>query len=342
MNRKVLATGAAGVLAALGIYRFATRKQQNGSPPDDSWTTADMPDLTGKVAIVTGANSGIGYDTAVALAAKRAAVIMASRNLQKGRAALEQLKSEVPDADVELIQLDLASLESVRSFAEAFKAKYDRLDLLINNAGIMMVPYGLTEDRFELQFGTNHLGHFALTGLLLDTILATTGARVVNVSSGGHRFGTMDFDDLMFKGGSGYSGGAAYGRSKLANLLFTYELQRRFEAVGADAEALAAHPGGSNTNLGNHLLEGWYIKPFAPYLLNIITQSSAMGALPTIRAAVDPDARGGQYYGPAGFMEQRGYPVLVQSNAKSHDRADAEKLWQVSEELTGVKFDALD
>jgi NAD(P)-dependent dehydrogenase (short-subunit alcohol dehydrogenase family) len=235
------------------------------------------------------------------------------------------------------MQLDLASLESVRFFAEAFKAKYEHLDLLVNNAGIMMVPYGLTKDGFELQLGTNHLGHFALTGLLLDTILATPGARVVNVSSGGHRFGTMDFNDLMFEGGNGYSGRAAYGRSKLANLLFTYELQRRFEAAGANAEAFAAHPGGSNTNLGNHLLEGWYIKPFAPYLLNVITQSSAMGALPTIRAAVDPNARGGQYYGPDGFMEQRGYPVIVQSNAKSHNLADAKKLWQVSEELTGVK-----
>ncbi len=342
MNKKKLVGGAASILAALGIYRFVSNRQDNGTAPDGRWTTEDMPDLTGKVAIVTGANSGIGYDTAVAFAEKGATVIMACRNLEKGQAALDQLKAEVPGADVELMQLDLASLDSVRAFAEAFEAQYDRLDLLINNAGIMMVPYGVTEDSFERQFGTNHLGHFALTGLLMDTLLATPGARVVNVSSAGHRMGSMDFDDLMFEDGKGYSGRNAYGRSKLANLLFTYELQRRFEAAGADAEALAAHPGGSNTNLGNHLVEGWYIKPFAPLLMRVVTQSSAMGALPTIRAALDPDAQGGQYYGPGGFMEQRGYPVVVQSNDASHNTADAQSLWQVSKELTGVDFGPLD
>lgn len=342
MNRKALIGGAVSILAALGIYRVVSNRRDSEAVPDGSWTTDDMPDLSGKVAIVTGANSGIGYDTAVAFAEKGATVIMACRSLEKGQAALEQLKGEVPNADVVLMQLDLASLDSVHAFAEAFEATYDRLDLLINNAGIMMVPYGVTEDGFERQFGTNHLGHFALTGLLIDTILATPGARVVNVSSTGHRFGTMDFDNLMFAGGEGYSGRAAYGRSKLANILFTNELQRRFEAIGADAEALAAHPGVSNTNLVDHLAEGWYIKPFAPLLMNGITQSSAMGALPTIRAAVDQNARGGQYYGPDGFMEQRGYPVIVQSNDKSHDLADARQLWDVSEVLTGVKFDALD
>jgi NAD(P)-dependent dehydrogenase (short-subunit alcohol dehydrogenase family) len=303
-----------------------------------NWTTNNIPELSGRVAIVTGANSGIGWDTAVALADKGASVIMASRNLEKGQAALERLKVEVPDADVELMHLDLASLESIRAFAEAFGAKYDRLDLLINNAGIMMVPYGLTEDGLELQFGTNHLGHFALTGLLMDTILATPGARIVNVSSSGHRFGEMDFDDLMFEGGNGYSGRLAYGRSKLANLLFTYELQRRFEAIDADAEALAAHPGGSNTNLGNHLFQSWYMRPLASFMLNVVAQSSAMGALPTIRAAVDPSARGGQYYGPDGPREWRGYPVVVQSSTASHDRADARRLWEVSEELTDVTY----
>ena len=197
-----------------------------------NWTINDIPDMSGKVTIVTGANSGIGWDTAVSFAKKGTTVIMACRSLEKGQAALEQLKAEVPSADVELMQLDLASLDSVRSFAEAFQARYDRLDLLINNAGIMMVPYGKTEDGFEKQLGTNHLGHFALTGLLIDTILATPGARVVNVSSAGHRMGSMAFDDLMFEDGEGYSGRSAYGRSKLANLLFTYELQRRFEAAG--------------------------------------------------------------------------------------------------------------
>jgi NAD(P)-dependent dehydrogenase (short-subunit alcohol dehydrogenase family) len=307
----------------------------------ENWTTENIPDLTGKVAIVTGANSGIGYETAVAFAEKGATVIMACRNLEKSQAALDQLRAEVPGADVELMRLDLASLASVRQFVDEFQEKYERLDLLINNAGIMMVPYGTTEDGFERQFGTNHLGHFALTGLLLDTILATPGARVVNVSSTGHRFGRMDFDDLMYEDGNGYSSNGAYGRSKLANLLFTYELQRRFEAVGAEAMATAAHPGGTNTNLQDEIGERWYVKPFVP-LMRMVMQSADMGALPTIRAAVDPDAEGGNYYGPGGFMEQRGYPVLVQSSGASHNLADAQRLWQVSEELTGVSFSALD
>jgi NAD(P)-dependent dehydrogenase (short-subunit alcohol dehydrogenase family) len=307
----------------------------------ENWTTENIPDLNGKVAIVTGANSGIGYYTAVAFAEKGATVILACRNLEKSQAALDQLKAEVPGADVELMQLDLASLDTVRRFAEAFQAKYDRLDLLVNNAGIMMVPYGKTEDGFERQFGTNHLGHFALTGLLLDRILATPGARVVNVSSTGHRIGRMDFDDLMYEHGVGYSSSSAYGRSKLANLLFTYELQRRFEAAGADAMATAAHPGGANTNLQDEIGERWYVRPFVP-LMRLMMQSANMGALPTIRAAVDPDAEGGQYYGPGGIMEQRGYPVLVQSSGASHNHADAQRLWKVSEELTGVSFGALD
>ena len=305
--------------------------------PNNKWTTANIPDLSGKVAIVTGANSGIGWDTAVALAEKGATVIMACRNLVKSQAALDALKARVPNADVELMQLDLASQESVRQFADEFKAKYDRLDLLINNAGIMMVPYARTVDGFESQFGTNHLGHFALTGLLLDRILATPGTRVVNVSSGAHRMGSMNFDNLMYANGEGYSSSRAYGQSKLANLLFTYELQRRFEATGVDAEALAAHPGGSNTNLQDEISERWYIKPLLPFM-RMMMQDSAMGALPTIRASVDPNARGGQYYGPDGFMEQRGYPVVVQSNAASHNEADARRLWQVSEQLTGIHY----
>jgi NAD(P)-dependent dehydrogenase (short-subunit alcohol dehydrogenase family) len=304
---------------------------------NNNWTTNNIPDLTGKVAIITGANTGIGWDTAVALAEKSTTVIMACRNLIKSQTALDTLKARVHNADVELMQLDLASQASVRQFADAVKAKYDRLDLLINNAGIMMVPYARTVDDFESQFGTNHLGHFALTGLLLDRILATPGARVVNVSSGAHTLGNMDFDNLMYEGGEGYSGSRAYGRSKLANLLFTYELQRRFEAAGVDAKALAAHPGGSNTNLQDEISERWYIKPLLPFM-RMMMQDSAMGALPTLRAAVDPNARGSQYYGPDGFMEQRGYPVVVQSNAASHNEADARRLWQVSEQLTGIHY----
>ncbi len=335
MNKKILG-GVAAALAGIGIFRYvSSRKEKKGT--NKMWTTANIPDQIGKVAIVTGANSGIGWDTAVALADKRATVIMACRNLVKSRAALDALKARAPNADVELMHLDLANQQSVRQFTDAFKAKYDRLDLLINNAGIMMVPYARTADDFESQFGTNHLGHFALTGLLLDRILSTPGARVVNVSSGTHLLGSMDFDDLMYEGGQGYSGARAYGRSKLANLLFTYELQRCFEIAGADAEALAAHPGGSNTNLQDEVSERWYMKPFLP-LMRLMMQESAMGALPSLRAATDPNARGGQYYGPDGFLEQRGYPVVVESNAASHNEADARRLWQVSEQLTGIDY----
>lgn len=306
-----------------------------------NWTTANIPDLTGKVMIVTGANIGLGFETAKEFARKGAQTVMACRNMDKAQTARESILSEIPQAQAEIMQLDLSSLASVHQFADAFKAKYERLDVLANNAGIMMTPYGSTKDGFEQQFGTNHLGHFALTGLLLDTLLATPGARVVNVSSSGHRMGVMDFDDLMFAGGKGYTGRSGYGRSKLANILFTYELQRRFEAAGVDAMALAAHPGGSNTNLDQYLRDKWYFNLARP-LAGVVMQSAAMGALPTIRAAVDPNARGGEYYGPGGMMEMRGYPVLVRSNDASHNLADARQLWQVSEALTGVTFPQLD
>ena len=335
MNRKILVRGALLVLAGFGLYKFVSSKQKNDR--DAVWTTADMPDLTGKVIVVTGANSGIGFEAAKAFARKGAQVVLACRNLEKGQAALAAIQAEVPDAQAEIMLLDLASLASVQQFANALQAEHDRLDVLVNNAGIMMVPYGATEDGFERQLGTNHLGHFALTGLLIDLLLNTPGSRVVNVSSGGHRMGNMDFANLNYEGGNGYSPQRAYGRSKLANLLFTYELQRRFQASGADALAAAAHPGASNTNLGTHLYDLWYFKPFVP-LLDRLIQNAAMGALPTIRAAVDPGVQGGDYYGPNGFMEQGGYPVQVQSNAASHDRADARQLWQVSEEMTGTHY----
>jgi NAD(P)-dependent dehydrogenase (short-subunit alcohol dehydrogenase family) len=208
---------------------------------------------------------------------------------------------------------------------------------LVNNAGIMWVEYGKTVDGFERHFGTNHLGHFALTGLLMSLLANTPGARVVNVSSTGHRSGTMDFDNLMFEGGNGYGRHRAYGRSKLANLLFTYELQRRFEAHGVDAMATAAHPGASNTNLARYVQDLWYMRLLWP-LLERMTQSAAMGALPTIRAAVDPTSKGGNFYGPGGSREMTGYPVIVQSSEASHREADARRLWQVSEQLTGIHY----
>jgi NAD(P)-dependent dehydrogenase (short-subunit alcohol dehydrogenase family) len=302
-----------------------------------NWTTNNIPDLTGKVIIVTGANCGIGYEAAKEFTRKGAQTILACRDMNKAQTALTHIQQEIPKARAEIMQLDLATLRLVRKFLEDFKARYQQLDLLVNNAGIMWAPYGKTEDDFESQFGTNHLGHFALTGLLIDLLSKTPGARVVNVSSVGHRSGVMDFTNLMFENGEDYSRHGAYGRSKLANLLFTYELQRRFEANNIDAIATAAHPGTANTNLTRHVEGQLWFRLFRP-LATVMVQSAAMGALPTLRAAVDPNTRGGEYYGPGGFMEQRGYPVLVQSSEASHNRADAERLWRVSEELTGVYY----
>jgi NAD(P)-dependent dehydrogenase (short-subunit alcohol dehydrogenase family) len=337
MNKKVLIGGAAVLLAGVGIYKYLNAQKE----PREIWTTADMPDLTGKVIIVTGANSGIGYEAAKEFTRKGAQTIMACRSMEKAEAALAVIRSEIPDAPAEIMHLDLASQASIRRFAEEFKVKYDQLDVLVNNAGIMWAPYSLTEDGYESHFGTNHLGHFALTGLLIDLLLNSPGSRVVNVSSTGHRTGNIDFDNLMYEGGKGYQRQRVYGRSKLANLLFTYELQRRYEAIGADAMATAAHPGGSNTNLGYDVRDRWYAKAFNP-LINRMIQGADMGALPTIRAAVDPLAKGGDYYGPNGLFEQGGYPIVVQSSKASHNLDDAQKLWQVSEELTGVTFDPLD
>jgi NAD(P)-dependent dehydrogenase (short-subunit alcohol dehydrogenase family) len=340
MNKKILIGGSVAVIGGIGAYKYVSRRRSGHDDLAEKWTTADMPDLTGKVIIVTGANTGIGYETAKEFARKGAQTILACRNLDKAQAALDLIQVEIPDAPAEIMLLDLASQASVRRFADEFKTKHDRLDVLVNNAGIMWAPYSLTEDGFESHFATNHLGHFALTGLLIDLLLETPGSRVVNVSSTGHRTGNMDFEDLMYEGGKGYRRQRVYGRSKLANLLFTYELQRRFEAIGSEAISTAAHPGGTNTDLGRHIADRWYMRLSEP-LLEWMTQGADMGALPTLRAAVDPQAKGGDYYGPDGFMEQGGYPVLVRSSKASHNMADAQKLWQVSEELTGVTFEAL-
>jgi NAD(P)-dependent dehydrogenase (short-subunit alcohol dehydrogenase family) len=258
--------------------------------------------------------------------------------LDKAEVARTTILGEIADGQVDTMRLDLADLSSVNEFAQAFLTKYDRLDVLVNNAGIMWVPYAKTKDGFESQFGTNHLGHFALTGLLLERLVATPRSRVVNVSSNGHRSGEMDFDNLMFEGGEGYGRHAAYGRTKLANLLFTYELQRKLDAIGSESMALAAHPGISDTDLDRYIREFWYVRMLRP-LFSFMVQSAAMGALPTIRAATDPDAKGGEYYGPDGFMERGGYPVVVESSEDSHSEGDAEKLWNISEELTGVHYD---
>jgi NAD(P)-dependent dehydrogenase (short-subunit alcohol dehydrogenase family) len=303
--------------------------------PNGKWSEADVPNQSGRIAIVTGANTGIGYHTAAVLAQCGAHVVLAVRNLEKGNAALARIVAAQPQADVTLAELDLSSLDSVRAAAGTLRANYPRIDLLINNAGVMWTPKQVTADGFEMQFGTNHLGHFALTGLLLDHMLGVRDSRVVTVSSMGHRFrAAIHFDDLQWE--RRYDRIAAYGQSKLANLLFTYELQRRLAAAQKNTIAVAAHPGGSNTELARHLPA--VFKPAVAVLGPVLFQSPAMGALPTLRAATDPAVEGGQYYGPDGIGEQRGHPKLVQSSAQSHDEELQRRLWAVSEELTGVTF----
>ncbi len=294
------------------------------------WTEKDIPDQTGRVAIVTGANSGIGWETARALAQKGAAVIMACRSLQKADTAADQIKKLNPLGKVAAMPLDLADLDSVRAFADAFRANYPRLDLLVNNAGIMFAPYGKTAQGFEQHFGINHFGHFALTGLLFDILNRTPNARIVTVSSNIHRIGTIDFDNLNWD--HGYNPQQAYGRSKLANLLFTYELQRRLTAARKHTLSVAAHPGSTSTNLTRYSGAG------VQFVGRMISQRSEIGALPTLYAATAPGVRGGEYFGPEGFMEMGGYPKKVESNNLSHDEVAARRLWQVSEELTHVTY----
>jgi NAD(P)-dependent dehydrogenase (short-subunit alcohol dehydrogenase family) len=310
----------------------------NSTAQTRKWSEADVPDQTGRVVIVTGSNTGIGYQTAAVLAYRGARVVFAVRNPEKGNAALARIVASSPPADVTLQELDLSSLDSVRTAAAALRSDYPRIDLLINNAGVMWTPKQVTRDGFEMQFGTNHLGHFALTGLLLDHLLPIKGSRVVTVSSLGHRLrASIHFDDLQWE--RRYDRIAAYGQSKLANLLFTYELQRRLSARPGAAKstiAVAAHPGGTNTELTRNLPR--ILKPAANVLGPVLFQSPTMGALPTLRAATDPVVQGGQYYGPDGLGEQRGHPKIVHSSAQSHDEDLQRRLWTVSEELTGVSF----
>ncbi len=293
------------------------------------WTTTNIPDLSGKLAIVTGANSGLGYETALALAAKGAEVVMACRNQAKGKGALESIEAAVPEAKLVVMELDLGSLASINIFSQKIHEKYAQIDLLINNAGVMVPPFGKTEDGFELQIGVNHLGHFKLTALLLDLLLKTPNARIVNVSSQAHSTGKINFDDLNSE--KSYNAWLAYSQSKIANLYFTYELQRKLTAVGASTICVAAHPGYAATNLqGNSGFFEWANSFFA--------QSAAMGALPTLYAATSREVRGADYIGPHAWGGWRGYPVKVKSNKRSYDEAIAARLWEVSENLTNTRF----
>ena len=298
------------------------------------WTAADIPDQSGRVAVVTGANSGLGFSTARELARAGARVVLASRSAEKGRDAASRIVSAVPGADVSAAILDLADLDSVRAFAPTAP---DRLDLLINNAGVMAAPRRLTKDGFESQFGTNHLGHFALTGLLLGRLLAAPAPRVVTVSSTMHRGGKIDFDDLQ--GERKYSRWGAYSQSKLANLMFCFELQRRAVAADTALLSVAAHPGYASTNLQAAGTDRFYERWFMAVGNRLLAQSADLGALPTLYAATVPDLPGGTYVGPGGRSEQRGYPKVVTAAGKAYDEAAWLRLWEVSEELTGVHYE---
>ena len=303
---------------------------------DSPWTEDSVPAQTGRTAVVTGANSGIGFETARVLAARGASVVLAVRNLDKGKEAAARIDAVTPGADVSVQSLDLGSLDSVRAAAEELRAGHDTIDLLVNNAGVMSpARRSTTADGYELQLGTNHLGHFALTGLLLDRLLPAPGSRVVTVSSIAHRIrADIHFDDLQWE--RGFDRFGAYGQSKLANLMFTYELQRRLAARTPSTAAVAAHPGFSNTDLGRSMPAP--IRVGGALVGRALGLPPTMGALPTLRAATDPSALGGQYYGPAGVGGTRAHPVVVPSSARSHDVDTQQRLWAASEELTGVTY----
>lgn len=289
----------------------------------------------GRVAIVTGANTGLGYETALGLAQKEATVVLACRNLQKAEAAKQKILAELPKAEIDIIQIDLSKLRSVREFAKAYLAKYDRLDLLINNAGVMMPPYTKTEDGFELQMGANHFGHFLLTGLLLETLHKTPDSRVVSLSSLAHQNGKIDFENINWE--KDYSRIGAYGQSKLACLVYGFELQKRLEAAGSNTISVIAHPGASDTELGRHIPK-WLYTTLKYTLFPLISHNVDKGALPTLMGALDARSKGGEYYGPTGFREMKGKPGLASFTDLSKDPEVAKKLWEVSEDLTGITY----
>jgi NAD(P)-dependent dehydrogenase (short-subunit alcohol dehydrogenase family) len=295
-----------------------------------SWTIQAAASQNGHLAIVTGANTGLGYDTALALAGKGCAVVLACRNMDKARKARLEILKPFPKATIECLSLDLSSQQSVRAFVTAFTENYDKLDLLINNAGIMMPPFSLSEDGFESQLAANYLGHFALTGLLLPLLTRTPNSRIVSLSSLAHNWGGIRFDDLNFA--RGYNKRAAYGQSKLACLMFAYELNRRLRATGSKTLSVAAHPGVAATNLAQHFPR------FMSALFPLVGQSAANGALPTLYAALGEDIEGGDYCGPQSLQQMRGAPIKVGSNKASRDEAAAARLWALSEQLTGVRY----
>ena len=297
---------------------------------NSNWTNEDIPDQNNKVIVITGATSGLGKQATKVLASKNAKVILAVRNTQKAEGVVMEIREDFPNAQLEIRRLDLGSLKSVRTFAKEFTNDYNQLDVLINNAGIMMCPYSKTEDGFEIQMGTNHFGHFALTGLLIPLLLDTKDSRVVATSSLAHKSGDINFDDINWESRK-YSTTKAYSDSKLANLYFTYELASKYKCNTNAPMFTVAHPGGTNTDLGRHL-------SIAKLLSPIIGQKVEMGTLPSLRAATDLNATTGDYFGPKNFFEVRGYPVIVKASKMAQNEANAKKLWDISEHMTGVKY----
>ena len=303
------------------------------------WSVDNIPSQKGRIAVVTGANSGLGYHTALALALKGAKVIMACRSLEKGEKARQQILEMDPEAELEVWPLDLASLRSVRSFADKFNARGDRLDLLINNAGLMAIPENRTEEGFEMQFGVNYLGHFALTALLWQQLSRTPGSRIIQVSSLAHKFGRIRFEDIHWK--RKYSRWGAYGMSKLASLLFMHELAVRIGRSDSEVISAAAHPGYASTELqakGAKMRGKWFGAAFFNLANGLVAQSAAMGALSTLYAATAADVTQGAYYGPRGFMRLWGGPALDKPGRKQISDEVAEELWRLSESLTGADF----
>lgn len=298
----------------------------------DNWSINDIEDLTGKVFLVTGANSGIGYEATKVFASKGARVIMGCRNLIKAKDAKEKILNEFPDSLIDIIQLDLTSFNSIKQFSEKVLEKYDRLDVLLNNAGIMTVPYGSTEDGLELQIGVNHFGHYYLTMSLVSLVNKTQDSRIVSIASIAHKYGNLNKATFEYGDNKKYSKMKAYAQSKLANLLFTYKLKEKLENLDSNITVLAAHPGVSKTNLGNHINGGslrWIQRT-----LSLLIQPQSQGALPGIRACTDKLAKSGQYYGPNGLFEIKGDPVIVSSTKRSHSKELQDTLWTESIRIT--------
>jgi NAD(P)-dependent dehydrogenase (short-subunit alcohol dehydrogenase family) len=294
------------------------------------WNSQNVPDQKDKTILITGATSGLGKEATRVLAMKNAKIIMAVRNMEKAETVANEIRSTYPNAMIDIWNLDLSSLDSVKTFAEEIVSNYDKLDILINNAGIMMCPYSKTRDGFEIQMGTNHFGHFALTGLLMPLLLKTNKSRIVVTSSIGHKQGNIDFTDINWEKRD-YKTQKAYADSKLANLYFAYELERRYKDNPDVPIIVASHPGWTKTELDRH-------SGLTSFLGNIVAQTVQMGTLPTLRAATEKSVKSGDYFGPSKLMELRGAPVLVKSNEMSYNKENSKKLWVLSEKLTGVNY----